>query len=61
MLPFDTQNIPTGLVKSSEKIKELSKVIIKDEQKVIYYSIQTIPNLPDNQIPLNALHKALNA
>lgn len=61
MLPFDAQNTPTGLVKSSEKVKELSKIVTKNEQKVTYYSIQAIPNLPDEQIPLNALHKALDA
>ena len=60
MLPFDTQNMPTELVKSSEKIKESSKVLTKNEQKLITYSIQSIPNLPDEQIPLNALHKALD-
>lgn len=58
LLPFDTT---TELVKSSEKVKELSKIVTKNEQKVIYYSIQAIPNLPDEQIPLNALHKALGA
>jgi hypothetical protein len=57
-LPFDT---PTELVKSSEKVKELSKIVPKNEQKILYYSIQAIPNLPDDQIPLNALHKALDA
>ena len=60
MLPFNTHNAPEGLVKSSEKVKELSKVVTKNEQKIIYYSIQTIPTLPDKQIPLNALHKALD-
>ena len=58
LLPFDTT---TELVQSSEKVKELSKIVTKNEQKVIYYSIQAIPNLPDEQIPLNALHKALGA
>ncbi|MEX2193556.1 MAG: matrixin family metalloprotease [Nitrosarchaeum sp.] len=58
LLPFDA---PAELTKSSEKVKELSKIVPKNEQKVIYYSIQAIPNLPDEQIPLNALHKALGA
>ena len=58
LLPSDTT---TELVKSSEKVNELSKIVTKNEQKVIYYSIQAIPNLPDEQIPLNALHKALGA
>lgn len=57
LLPFDP---PTELVKSSENVKELSKIVTKHEQKVLYYSIQAIPNLPDGQIPLNALHKALD-
>jgi hypothetical protein len=60
LLPFNAQNTPAGLVKS-EKVTELSKISTKNEQKVIYYSIQAIPNLPDKQIPLNALHKALNS
>ena len=58
LLPFDG---PAELTKSSEKVKELSKIVTKNEQKIIYYSIQVIPNLPDEQIPLNALHKALGA
>ena len=58
LLPFVA---PTELIKSSEKVKELSKIVTKNEQKIIYYSIQVIPNLPDEQIPLNALHKALGA
>ncbi|MCE9617792.1 MAG: matrixin family metalloprotease [Nitrosarchaeum sp.] len=53
--------MPTELIKSSEKVKELSKIVPKNEQKILYYSIQAIPNLPDDQIPLNALHKALDA
>ncbi|HEY4681532.1 MAG TPA: matrixin family metalloprotease [Nitrosarchaeum sp.] len=60
LLPFDAQNAPTGLVKS-ENVKELSKITTKNEPKVIYYSIQAIPNLPDKQIPLDALHKAFDA
>ena len=58
LLPFDA---PAELTKSSEKVKELSKIVTKNEPKVIYYSIQVIPNLPDEQIPLNALHNALSA
>lgn len=60
LLPFNTQHTPTGLVKS-EKVTELSKISTKNEHKVIYYSIQAIPNLPDKQIPLDALHKALDS
>ncbi len=60
LLPFNAQNTHAGLVKS-EKVTELSKISTKNEHKVIYYSIQAIPNLPDKQIPLDALHKALDS
>ena len=60
LLPFDTQKLTSELQQSSEKIKELSKIMPKNEKKTISYSIQSVPNLPDVHIPLNALHKALD-
>jgi len=60
ILPFDTQNMSAGLNKSSENVTELSKFVPENKQKVIHYSVQAIPNLPDKQIPLNALHKAID-
>jgi hypothetical protein len=61
LLPFDTQKLTSELQQSSEKIKELSKIMPKNEKKTISYSIQSVPDLPDVHIPLNALHKALDA
>ena len=58
MLSFDTSMV---LVKSTEKVTELSKIGTQNDQKIVYYSIQAIPDLPDKQIPLNALHTALDA
>ena len=60
LLPFDTQKLTSELQQSSEKIKELSKIMPKNEKKTISYSVQSVPNLPDVHIPLNALHKALD-
>jgi hypothetical protein len=61
LLPFVTQKLTSELQQSSEKIKELSKIMPKNEKKTISYSIQSVPDLPDVHIPLNALHKALDA
>jgi hypothetical protein len=61
LLPFDTQKLTSELQQSSEKIKELPKIMPKNEKKTISYSIQSVPDLPDVHIPLNALHKALDA
>ena len=60
-LTFDAQNIPEGMIKTSEKAKELTKTISNSNEKTVFYSIQEIPNIPDKQIPQNALKKALSA
>lgn len=60
LLPFDTQKFTSELQQSSEKIKELSKIMPKNEKKIISYSIQSVPDLPDVYIPLNAMRKALD-
>lgn len=60
VLPINVQNDPAELIKSSDA-KVISKIITKNEPKTIYYSIQEIPDLPDKQIPLTALHKALDS
>lgn len=60
VLPINVQNDPAELIKSSDA-KVISKTVTKNEPKTIYYSIQEIPDLPDKQIPLTALHKALDS
>jgi len=57
-LPVDDQK-SAELQHTSENIKELSKFMPNNEKKIISYSVQPIPSLPDEKIPLNALHKAL--
>lgn len=58
LFPFDAQK-STELQQSTENIKDLSKIMPKTERKTISYSVQPIPNLPNEEIPLNSLHKAL--
>lgn len=58
LFPFDAQK-STELQQSTENIKDLSKIMPKTERKTISYSVQPISNLPNEEIPLNSLHKAL--
>jgi len=59
MLPFDYQNPSAIMVPTPEKIQQLSNVIIQSENEIVYYSFEDVPSIPDKQIPVNALKKAI--
>jgi len=59
-LPFDFQNPTTILSPTPEKIQQISSVIMSSEDKIVYYSFEDVPSLPDKQIPVNALKKAID-
>ena len=59
-LPFDFQNPTTILSPTPEKIQQISSVIMSSENEIIYYSFEDVPSLPDKQIPVNALKKAID-
>jgi len=58
-LPFDFQNPIKVISPTPEKIQQISNVITSSENKVVYYSFDDVPSLPDKQIPVNALKKAI--
>jgi len=58
-LPFDFQNPTSVLLPTPEKIQQLSNVIIQSENEIVYYSFEDVPSIPDKQIPVNALKKAI--
>ena len=58
-LPFDFQNSITVLSPTPEKIQQISNVITSSENKIVYYSFEDVPSVPDKQIPVNALKKAI--
>jgi len=58
-LPFDFQNPAKVLSPTPEKIQQISNVIISSENEIIYYSFEDVPSIPDKQIPVNALKKAI--
>ncbi len=59
MLPFDYQNPAAIMVPTPEKIQQISSAITSSENKIVYYSFEDAPSLPDKQIPINALKKAI--
>lgn len=59
MLPFYSQNTSTALSPTVENIQQVSNVIPTNKHKTVYYSFDDVPSIPDKQIPLNALKKAI--
>ncbi len=59
LLPFDSPTTSIGLSPSVENIQQISNVIIPSDNKIIYYSFEDVPSIPDKQIPVNALKKAI--
>ena len=58
-LPFDFQNPVTVLSPTPEKIQQISSVITSSENEIVYYSFDDVPSIPDKQIPVDALKKAI--
>ncbi|MCV0430139.1 matrixin family metalloprotease [Nitrosopumilus sp.] len=59
LLPFSPNSSSVGLSPSVEKIQQISNAITDDHQ-IIYYSFENVPDVPDKQIPINALMKAID-
>jgi len=59
LLPVDFQNPVKVLSPIPEKIQQISNAIVSHENKTIYYSFEDVPSVPDKQIPVNALKKAI--
>jgi len=60
ILPFNSLTNSVGFSPPSvEKIQQISNVITSSDNKIVYYSFEDAPSLPDKQIPINALKKAI--
>ncbi|WP_371504985.1 matrixin family metalloprotease [Nitrosopumilus adriaticus] len=59
MLPFGTEKNSVKLTPSVENIQQISNVLLSQEEQIIYYSYESVPEIPDKEIPLNALDKAI--
>jgi len=59
ILPFNSPNTSVGLSPTVENIQQISNVITSSDNKIVYYSFEDTPSLPDKQIPVNGLKKAI--
>ncbi|MHA7647193.1 matrixin family metalloprotease [Nitrosopumilus sp. S4] len=59
MLPFNTFQKSPALTPSVENIQQISNAITPNEKQIIYYSFEDVPQIPDKQIPVSALKKAI--
>ncbi len=60
LLPFEFDGPPQGLSPSIENIQQISNKITSENHQIIYYSFEDVPNVPDEQIPVDALKTALD-
>jgi len=59
LLPFNTET-SNGLSPSIENLQQISNVVTSEKHQIIYYSFEDIPTVPDKQIPIDALKKAID-
>ena len=59
LLPFNTET-SKGLSPSIENLQQISNVVTSEEHQIIYYSFEDVPDVPDKQIPIDALKKAID-
>lgn len=59
ILPFETPETPKALAPTAENIQQISNAISLNDKNIIYYSFENVPEIPDKEIPLNALEKAI--
>ena len=60
MLPFDSINLPIGM-SPNQNIQQISDAVSPNAKKTVYYSFEDVPSIPDKQIPINALKKAIQS
>lgn len=58
VLPIDSKN-SSSFSPNIENIPQITNAIDPNEKKIIYYSFEDVPSIPDKQIPINSLKKAI--
>lgn len=58
MLPFGSPDMSAG-ISQNQNIQQISDAVIPNGKKIVYYSFDDVPLIPDKQIPINALKKAI--
>ena len=56
---FPAQKTSISISPSPENIQQISNFIHPSDEKIIFYSYEDVPEIPDRQIPLTALKNAI--
>ena len=59
IIPFGEEITSSKLSPGIEDLQQISNVISPDENQIVYYSYQSVPEIPDKRIPIQALKKSL--
>lgn len=58
LLPFNTET-SKRFSPSIENFQQISNAVTSEDHQIIYYSFEDVPDIPDKQIPIDALKKAI--
>jgi len=59
LLPFGFETSSDEFSPSIENIQQISNIVTSEDHQIIYYSFEDVPNIPNEQIPVDALKKAI--
>lgn len=60
LLPIELNSSSVIFSPSVENIQQISNVMTSEDHQIIYYSFEDVPNIPNKQIPIDALKKAID-
>lgn len=60
LLPFGFETYSNGFSPSIESIRQISNIVTSEDHQIIYYSFEDVPDIPNKQIPADALKKAID-
>lgn len=59
LLTAELNSSSIGFSPSVETIQQISNVMTSEDHQIIYYSFEDVPEIPNKQIPVDALKKAI--
>ena len=60
LLPAELNSSSVIFSPSVENIQQISNVMTSEDHQIIYYSFEDVPEIPNKQIPIDALKKAID-
>lgn len=61
ILPVGKTNSSVKFIPTVETIQQISNVLLPDENQIIYYSFEDVPDIPDKKVPISALKQSIES